>query len=97
MTTEVGRQPWTVTGLLRTSESVSPLGVPAVAVSLAAFAVVYFAVFGFGIWYILRLMSDPPHPHEQPLEETIGAAPLGGLQAGGHALHARDNVTTAEG
>ena len=96
VTTEVGRQPWTVTGLLRTADSASPLGTPAVAVSLAAFAVVYFAVFGFGIWYILKLMSDPPHPHEKPLEDKIGAAPLGGLQAGGHALHARDGAVAGE-
>ena len=58
ITTEVGRQPWTVYGLLRTSESASPLDAPAVATSLAAFVVVYFAVFGAGVWYILKLMAD---------------------------------------
>ena len=26
--------------------------------------IVYFAVFGVGTWYILRLMAQPPHPHE---------------------------------
>ena len=60
ITTEVGRQPFTVYGLMRTSESHSPIASPAVATSLAAFAVVYFAVFGFGAWYLLRLMSQPP-------------------------------------
>ncbi len=65
VTTEVGRQPYTVYGLLRTSQSASPLSAPAVAASLAAFAVVYFAVFGAGLFYILRLMSRPPHPHEE--------------------------------
>ncbi len=44
--TEAGRQPFTVYGLLRTADSVSPIAAPAVAASLAAFAVVYFAVFG---------------------------------------------------
>ena len=34
--TEVGRQPFTVYGLLRTSDSASPVGLPGVAVSLAA-------------------------------------------------------------
>lgn len=62
--TEVGRQPWTIYGLLRTSESVSPLAAPAVAVSLAAFVLVYFAVFGAGVLYILKLMSKPPVAHE---------------------------------
>lgn len=61
-TTEVGRQPFTVYGLLRTSDSVSPLAAPAVAASLAAFALVYFVVFGAGIWYILHLMSRLPEP-----------------------------------
>jgi cytochrome d ubiquinol oxidase subunit I len=31
-----------------------------VATSLAAFALVYFTVFGAGVFYILRLMSKPP-------------------------------------
>src|SRR6267154_2390106 len=52
ITTEVGRQPYTVHGLLRTSESASPLQVPAVATSLLAFIVVYFIVFGAGVFYI---------------------------------------------
>ena len=57
MTTEVGRQPFTIYGLLRTADSVSPLGAPAVAASLIAFVLVYFAVFGMGTWYLLRLMA----------------------------------------
>lgn len=69
VTTEVGRQPFLVYGLLRTSESMSPLGAPAVATSLLAFVVIYFAVFGIGIWYILRLMKAPPHEHEPRLTD----------------------------
>ncbi len=64
VTTEVGRQPFTVYGLLRTAESHSPLAAPAVAVSLLAFVIVYFFAFGSGIFYLLRLMSNPPEPHE---------------------------------
>jgi len=64
VTTEVGRQPFTVYGLLRTADSVSPLAAPAVATSLLAFVIVYFAVFGVGTWYILRLMAQAPHAHE---------------------------------
>jgi cytochrome d ubiquinol oxidase subunit I len=64
ITTEVGRQPFTVYGLLRTSESASPLAAPAVGASLVAFVIVYFAVFGMGTWYLLRLMSRAPQPHE---------------------------------
>ena len=65
VTTEVGRQPWTVYGLLRTADSVSPLAAPAVAASLAAFVIVYFAVFGIGTWYILKLMDHAPHAGER--------------------------------
>src|SRR5205085_6314304 len=45
ITTETGRQPFTVYGLLRTAESASPLAAPAVGSSLVAFVIVYFAVF----------------------------------------------------
>ena len=65
VTTEVGRQPYTIYGLLRTADSASPLAAPAVATSLAAFVIVYFAVFGVGTWYILRLMSSAPQPGER--------------------------------
>ncbi|MGH8432649.1 MAG: cytochrome ubiquinol oxidase subunit I, partial [Solimonas sp.] len=64
VTTEVGRQPYTVYGLLRTADSVSPLEAPAVAISLLAFIVVYFIVFGAGVFYILRLMGRSPHRDE---------------------------------
>jgi len=61
ITTEVGRQPYTVYGLLRTADSASSIDASAVGASLAAFAVVYFAVFGAGAFYMLRLMSKEPH------------------------------------
>jgi cytochrome d ubiquinol oxidase subunit I len=64
--TEVGRQPYTIYGLLRTVDSASPLDAPAVAASLVAFVLVYFAVFGSGIVYLLRLMQKPPEAHEAP-------------------------------
>lgn len=59
ITTEVGRQPYTVYGLLRTAESLSPVDAPAVGASLMAFIAVYFFVFGAGVFYILRMMSKP--------------------------------------
>ena len=71
VTTEVGRQPWLVYGHLRTAQGVGPVGAPAVATSLLAFVVIYFAVFGVGIWYMLRLMHSPPHPGEEPPTETV--------------------------
>lgn len=59
-TTEVGRQPYTVYNLMRTSESLSPVDAPAVGASLIAFIVVYFIVFGAGVFYLSRLMRRTP-------------------------------------
>ena len=56
VTTEVGRQPWTVYGLLRTADSVSPSLTGAdVAVSLAGYSLVYVIVFSAGIALMLRI------------------------------------------
>ncbi|HJQ57820.1 MAG TPA: cytochrome ubiquinol oxidase subunit I [Vineibacter sp.] len=87
ITTEVGRQPYTVYGLMRTSESVSPIAAPAVATSLAAFAVVYFAVFGAGVFYLLRLMGKAPVMGEPPPETAVpdAAADAAPALAGGAA------------
>jgi cytochrome d ubiquinol oxidase subunit I len=83
VTTEVGRQPWTVYGLLRTADSVSPLAAPAVAASLLAFVVVYFAVFGVGTWYILKLMSAPPHSGEtEPVQSERAPIRTAGITPG---------------
>lgn len=60
ITTEVGRQPWTVYGLMTTAESASLLQVSAVTGSLLSFIVVYFTVFGAGTFYLLRLMRSSP-------------------------------------
>ncbi|WP_422920475.1 cytochrome ubiquinol oxidase subunit I [Rhizosaccharibacter radicis] len=60
ITTEVGRQPFTVYGHLRTVDSVSPIALPGMATSMAAFAVVYFFVFGAGLMILLRLMGQEP-------------------------------------
>lgn len=60
ITTEVGRQPYTVYGMLRTTESIAPVEAPAVAASLVAFIIVYFALFGAGTYYILKMMNKAP-------------------------------------
>ncbi|MFN3398830.1 MAG: cytochrome ubiquinol oxidase subunit I [Ferrovibrio sp.] len=70
VTTEVGRQPYTIYGLLRTADSVSPIGLPGVATSLIAFIIVYFIVFGAGVFYLLRLMGKTPGAIAHPEPET---------------------------
>jgi cytochrome bd ubiquinol oxidase subunit I len=60
VTTEMGRQPWVVYGMLRTSDAVSPLSAQSAGLSLTAFVIVYFLVFGTGIYYIVRLIQKGP-------------------------------------
>jgi cytochrome d ubiquinol oxidase subunit I len=60
VTTEVGRQPYTVYGLLRTADSISPISLPGVATSLAVFAVVYLIVYAAGLMILLRMMGRTP-------------------------------------
>ncbi|MGE8539201.1 MAG: cytochrome ubiquinol oxidase subunit I, partial [Acinetobacter sp.] len=68
-TTEVGRQPWVVYGIMRTKDALSPVSAEQVGLTLIIFVLVYCVVFGVGIYYMLRLMhkgpefihSTPPH------------------------------------
>jgi cytochrome d ubiquinol oxidase subunit I len=90
VTTETGRQPFTVYGLLRTVDSASPLAAPAVGSSLLAFVIVYFIVYAAGLTYLFRLMAAPPHPGEEgPSGETpthaAGITPAVGATAHGAA------------
>ncbi|MBM3603911.1 MAG: cytochrome ubiquinol oxidase subunit I [Alphaproteobacteria bacterium] len=71
ITTEVGRQPFTVYGHLRTVDSVAPLDAAAVGASLIAFVVIYFAVFGAGTYYIMRLMNRGPVSAEPSLSDSF--------------------------
>jgi cytochrome bd ubiquinol oxidase subunit I len=80
VTTEVGRQPYTVYGLLRTAESASPIGAPGVASSLTAFIVVYVVVFGAGTLYLLRQMNSPvgagaAGPDDRKPQRSAGITP----------------------
>ncbi|MCU0892652.1 MAG: cytochrome ubiquinol oxidase subunit I, partial [Sandarakinorhabdus sp.] len=78
ITTETGRQPFTIFGLLRTAESASPLAAPAVAASLIAFIIVYFFVFGVGTWFIIKLMGNEPNPEDKGpgKEQTVDVGSL---------------------
>jgi cytochrome d ubiquinol oxidase subunit I len=70
ITTEVGRQPYVIYGLMRTADAVAPIGAAGVAGSLIAFVIVYFIVFGIGTWYILKLMGHQPHHGESGLADA---------------------------
>jgi cytochrome d ubiquinol oxidase subunit I len=70
-TTEIGRQPWIVYGLMRTADAVSPVSAQQLGISLALFVVVYFVVFGAGTGYLLKLIAKGPQHGE-------GLLPVGG-------------------
>jgi len=65
-TAEVGRQPWTVYGLLRTADAVTPsLTVGQVAVSFVFFAIIYSTIAIAGVIYVYRLLRiGPPEAAE---------------------------------
>ncbi|MGD1876549.1 MAG: cytochrome ubiquinol oxidase subunit I [Kiloniellaceae bacterium] len=92
VTTEVGRQPYTVYGLLTTVQSASPLEAPAVGASLVAFILVYFAVFGSGTFYVLRLMNRSPRAKAE--DDTAPSHAAGITPA--YALESRRGSRPAE-
>jgi len=77
--TEIGRQPYVVYGVMRTGEAASPVAGEPIAVSLAAFLLVYTFVFGAGSYYILRLIGKGPQ--------------IGGEAYGDHGIKAPPLVT----
>jgi len=71
-TTEIGRQPWVVYGVMRTADAVSSHGIAQLGVTLTLFVVVYFTVFGAGMGFILGLIAKGPAP-----QDAIPATPGG--------------------
>ncbi|MEI9988380.1 MAG: cytochrome ubiquinol oxidase subunit I [Aliidongia sp.] len=66
-TAEVGRQPWTVYGLMRTADAVTPgLTAGATLTSLIFFGLIYTLIFSFGTLYIYRLLRAGPGGAKQP-------------------------------
>ncbi len=101
-TTEIGRQPWVVYGLMRTADGVSAHSAAQLGLTLVLFVVVYFAVFGAGFGYLMRLVRKGPvtgegdHQHEGgPGTPHTPARPLSAPKEG---LHDSDQGTEhAEG
>ena len=63
--TEIGRQPYTVYGLVRTAESVSPVAASAVATSLLLFIMVYSVLLFAFLLYFRRAVALGPERAEQ--------------------------------
>jgi cytochrome d ubiquinol oxidase subunit I len=92
MTTEIGRQPWVVYGVMRTADAVSRHSPVALSASLLAFIVIYCAVFGTGISYLLKVAAagpdrspptpDTDQPHHRPARPLSAAPNIDPLSAG---------------
>jgi len=59
-TTEIGRQPWVIYGLMRTADASSGHSFAQMSLTLGLFVVVYCVLFGVGIGYMLRLVRKGP-------------------------------------
>ena len=82
---ETGRQPWLVTGLLRTADAVSPVPAASVAVTLALFFVVYGIVFAAGILYMNRLINRGP-ADEEAMVEGMPSRPISAAEGAGEQV-----------
>jgi len=74
--TEVGRQPWTVYGLLRTAHSVTPsLTGTHVALSLLSYVAVYLLIYPAGLLLMLRIIRNGPSQIEEEGAEIEAGRP----------------------
>lgn len=83
-TTEIGRQPWLVYGVMRTADGVSNHSALALSTTLVIFMVMYFAVFGTGVSYMLKLVAKGPAKSEDdnpPLDPGQSQRPSRPLSA----------------
>jgi cytochrome d ubiquinol oxidase subunit I len=82
VTTEVGRQPYVVYGLLRTRDAVSPslTGVD-VALSLVLYAAVYLVVFSAGLYYMVRIARNGPPSETEARDAKLHERPARPLSA----------------
>ncbi|EPR43554.1 cytochrome bd ubiquinol oxidase subunit I [Desulfovibrio sp. X2] len=80
VTREVGRQPWVLYNLIRTSEGASILPPAAVGWSLAAYLAVYTVLLGIFLWYARKLLLAGPDT-TLPLPRQAASGPGRGGEA----------------
>src|SRR5262244_3896520 len=85
--TEVGRQPWTVYGLLRTAQSVTPsLSGGDVGVSLLSYVAVYLLIYPWGLYLMLRIVRKGPEHSDELASPIEGGRPRAPVLAGALGL-----------
>jgi cytochrome d ubiquinol oxidase subunit I len=77
LVTEIGRQPWIVYGLVKTSDAVSPVGAYQVAATLIGFVLLYGLLGTSGFYLIARKAKKgpPSDPEAEPEGSEAGAQP----------------------
>jgi cytochrome d ubiquinol oxidase subunit I len=96
-TTEIGRQPWVVYGLMRTADASSGHSFAQMSFTLIMFVVVYFALFGAGLSYMMRLVRKGPVAHEAeptdggPGQKRTPARPLSAANEGDDEVDHNDS------
>jgi len=95
-TAEVGRQPWTVYGVLRTADAMTPfLTTRAATISLIVFCAVYSFIFAFGTFYIHRLLRAGPAAHlVLPPASAVPNRPMSVVDE--HPMPGADRVAAGE-
>ena len=93
-TTEIGRQPWVIYGVMRTADASSGHSVVQMSITLALFVVVYFSLFGVGLGYMMRLVRKGPKlnegaepSHGGPGQQRTPARPLSAADDGTEGDH----------
>jgi cytochrome d ubiquinol oxidase subunit I len=83
-TAEVGRQPWTIYGVLRTADALTPfLTAREATISLVVYCAVYSLIFAFGTFYIYRMLQAGPAGR---LAEPVSATPNRPMSAAANHL-----------
>ena len=88
--TEIGRQPYIVHGLLRTSEVASNTPAPAIALTLAAYLTLYVALL-LAYVAVVKYMAEKPAEQldDEPVDQGIApATPTAARRAGTQGSHA---------
>jgi len=64
-TTEAGRQPWIVYGLLRTAEAAAPVTVGELTISLSIFIILYNILLVAFLWFAVQIALEGPRGHDE--------------------------------
>jgi len=87
VTTEAGRQPWLVYGLMRTAEGISPIPPGNVIWSLGLFLIIFAAIGSIYSYYVLKMIGRGP--------DVLSPIPAVQLPAGMRPLNDHERTTNA--